>query len=86
MSKSSADKYKEELIAYLEGYPKNNTKEAVAFTKNGTLLFGVINDANRAAEACLWALRDGDVGKIAATYTKFMEAHRILDSQIQRSD
>lgn len=33
MSKPSAEKYREELIAYLEGYPKNGTKEAVALTR-----------------------------------------------------
>lgn len=83
MSKSGAEKIREELIAYLESYSNNGTKEAAALTKNGTKLFGVIDDANSAAAACLDALREGDVGKIASSYTNFMRAHNNVGSEIR---
>ena len=86
MSKPSAEKYRGELIAYLEGYPKNGIKEGAALTKNGRALFGVINDANAAAAACLCALREGDVSKFAATYTDFLQAHSLVGNNIQGRD
>lgn len=86
MSKPSAEKYREELIAYMEVYPKNGMKEGAALTKNGRALFGVINDANAAAAACLRALREGNVNKIAATYIDFMQAHSLVDKDIQGRD